>query len=911
VLDSDSENSATKSQIYLATVPGSVQTQVGGSVSFSNNAPAPGGQYTGQLQRDQNGTLLQYEWHNANGFQREPPTFFYQFGSRSFTEPVEPFSAPALPDDLVIDRLHDDLCSLQVHISVTDSSDAATAITIQAEAGSGQSLYRSTFSGDHADTNSDPQQAEGFTHPDDGTIAGETLVRADVVYQVSGSVLFANGTVGSFGPVPSPGGDGSCGNAILPVTVVEPRSTIAGTFFFEQDPADVGADAGVHVNAYRIGFFSADGGYASGTATTSNPGNLPVSYSIAVPQGSYWFGEGQYSAMGSQIDLTWSPGGEFGRIDGVNFNPDAGTWSPLVAANDTDPADTGISPDGLIYVPNNDSAQTANLHARMSFVTGHVTFAGCLPKHTVGLAQVAAYPKYGDTYTGQDGNPHAALVGSSAGVAFGPIFAAGNYEIAAFPGPWTENAYFNTLTSDADVTAPDYVSEYLNIFPTDPRTLALVPGRAHAAVNNRGVTLGAVTVAMRVQNQDGSPRPFNQASASIDFPSDPNESFSVSATIGTLAPLRTLQTIRMLVPVSSTVTIIPHGLVGENTDGTGQQTLTDFPPLTGVQVAAPSTANGCTGLCIDSVTGLTYTDDGTPPSLALLMAVPATVTSALLTVSGTFTDAKPILAATLNGVALALTRVSSTKTSFSVPLQLSPGNNSIAIAASDACGETTSQTAIVKYLTAPVLAPIAAQTVPVGAHVTFTATATDADGDVPTLSATGLPAGAAFAGGVFTWTPTQAQVGVATITVSAAASGLTASLPVAITVTAAPLPPVVGPVAEQSTLENQALTFTVTASDPQGLALTCTAAPLPDGATFVNRVFSWTPGTGKSGDYKFTVTCTDTAGVAGSAAVEVSVGAQPPKLNNQSCACATGGPADFAAFFSLLLLAYPKRRRSS
>jgi hypothetical protein len=57
--------------------------------------------------------------------------------------------------------------------------------------------------------------------------------------------------------------------------------------------------------------------------------------------------------------------------------------------------------------------------------------------------------------------------------------------------------------------------------------------------------------------------------------------------------------------------------------------------------------------------------------------------------------------------------------------------------------------------------------------------------------------------------------------------------------------------ANKAVNEGQALTFTVSASDPDGNPLTYSASNLPSGASFnpATRVFTWTPGSNQSGIY--------------------------------------------------------------
>ena len=71
--------------------------------------------------------------------------------------------------------------------------------------------------------------------------------------------------------------------------------------------------------------------------------------------------------------------------------------------------------------------------------------------------------------------------------------------------------------------------------------------------------------------------------------------------------------------------------------------------------------------------------------------------------------------------------------------------------------------------------------------------------------------------------------------------------------------PVLTPIGNKSVDEGQTLSFTVSATDPDGDALTYSASNLPSGSTFdpATHTFSWTPTYGQAGNYtnvEFTVT---------------------------------------------------------
>src|SRR5205814_1847520 len=98
-----------------------------------------------------------------------------------------------------------------------------------------------------------------------------------------------------------------------------------------------------------------------------------------------------------------------------------------------------------------------------------------------------------------------------------------------------------------------------------------------------------------------------------------------------------------------------------------------------------------------------------------------------------------------------------------------------------------------------------------------------------------------------------------------------------ITVANVDRPPAVTASASQTVAENVALSFTVTASDPDNQAITSLAASgLPPGATFTpngsntSGTFNWTPGyTGAPGPYNVTFTAQNA--LTGSASTAITV----------------------------------------
>ncbi len=168
---------------------------------------------------------------------------------------------------------------------------------------------------------------------------------------------------------------------------------------------------------------------------------------------------------------------------------------------------------------------------------------------------------------------------------------------------------------------------------------------------------------------------------------------------------------------------------------------------------------------------------------------------------------------------------------------------------------------------APVLDPIGSQSVAEGVLLSFTVTASDPDGTIPTLSTSALPTGASFTDngdgtGSFSWTPDYTQAGSYDITFTANDGDLTDDELVTVTVTNTNQAPVLDPIGSQSVAEGVLLSFTVTASDPDGTIPTLTTSTLPTGASFTDNgdgtgSFSWTPDYTQAGSYDITFTAND------------------------------------------------------
>jgi hypothetical protein len=105
---------------------------------------------------------------------------------------------------------------------------------------------------------------------------------------------------------------------------------------------------------------------------------------------------------------------------------------------------------------------------------------------------------------------------------------------------------------------------------------------------------------------------------------------------------------------------------------------------------------------------------------------------------------------------------------------------------------------------APAMSSLSDRSVDAGNALEFSVSATDPDGDGLTYSATGVPTGASFTGGSFTWAPTGDQAGAYTITFVASDGDLSDSQTVTVTVVP-PQPDTTAPVLARCSPEPDAI----------------------------------------------------------------------------------------------------------
>ncbi|MCC6158546.1 MAG: hypothetical protein IT350_10885 [Deltaproteobacteria bacterium] len=162
----------------------------------------------------------------------------------------------------------------------------------------------------------------------------------------------------------------------------------------------------------------------------------------------------------------------------------------------------------------------------------------------------------------------------------------------------------------------------------------------------------------------------------------------------------------------------------------------------------------------------------------------------------------------------------------------------------------------------PVLDAIGPRSTGESEELEFAISATDADGDDLTFSATNLPPGAIFDEdtATFSWAPVLGQAGTWPGVRFLVTDGHAVDEEsITISVGDANFAPVLEPIGPQSIDEGELLVLVLNAADPDGDPVTYTVDTVPSGALFFPAygVFLWTPDQDQAGDYAVTFGATD------------------------------------------------------
>lgn len=191
--------------------------------------------------------------------------------------------------------------------------------------------------------------------------------------------------------------------------------------------------------------------------------------------------------------------------------------------------------------------------------------------------------------------------------------------------------------------------------------------------------------------------------------------------------------------------------------------------------------------------------------------------------------------------------------------------------------------------TAPVINAIPDKTAEAGKETKFTVSATDAENNPLTYTASNLPPGATFdpTTHVFSWIPDASLVGNSYTTTFTVSDGIQQVQDTVLFTVVNPViydPPTFNPIPTSYTVViGGTITFDVLTTDPNGDSIKLTAS-LPKGATFVDHgdgtgTFTWKP-TSKQGpqgkqqtskSYSITFTATDSTGQVSSISTQIKV----------------------------------------
>lgn len=859
-----------------------------------------------QLPRDVGGVRPHYA---LKGDGSPLPAFFLDHGTRVLTLALPAFDAPAAGDLAQTVRV-DDLCALVFEVDADAPGDTFGGLFFSFQA-TGSPVSASFGVPGPPRSGSDPRGLEGYVVVSPGPAAlAEILVPRSAAYVVRGTVLI-NGSAVDFGPLPPVAVDGACQlpPSSPPLSVKLPRARdghLIGALWLRADPAPT-PDAPV-VAWYVMQAADAKLPASVQVENVAPVGDAAAAFDLGLPARTW--------LLAPQAGVTW-PDGRTELLD-LPRATDGGRWSPLVSLPALPQvALAGVYPDASVVLSAAET-ESALFEAPMAFAHGDVVLRGCatvddLSDGTVELTGLS--DGQGRDFTDERGRGARALTGNEGGRGRTPLVPRrGTFEFVGTPGAWTEATERLVLARDGGASGTGLQGEVQ--LSLDMRRLDLVPGRARAVPLHREVALGAVTVTLRVVNEDGSLRPFRHPAARIAGASLLD---AASAPIGTFLALAnesreagTEQHVRLVAP-PGTWDVELTAEVPEHPDGTGPFTVAPFPPMVRVPFRPPRADGSCDAICIDAQTGQYVGDDLQAPVVALDAPLPARTADETLIFGGLVSDESPVESLTVAGLDVALAGApqdGSRRFRASVPLH--EGDNTIDLVATDRCGEVRTVAFPVFHVVnhPPRLMPVDDRTVAEGDAFLIVLVADDPDGDPLTFRLEGatLPTPGPLldpATGLVTWVTDYASEGTYPVDFVVSDGRLEARQRATIVVTHVNEPPVVvavGGVAARGPLplaftghEGAPLELAVVTRDGDGEPVTlslATAEGVPGRAlALVDEAIEWTPGYGDAGRYVLVLTATDPEGA--SDAVEVLLDIlptnRPPVLSDSGAHVADEG----------------------
>ncbi len=290
-----------------------------------------------------------------------------------------------------------------------------------------------------------------------------------------------------------------------------------------------------------------------------------------------------------------------------------------------------------------------------------------------------------------------------------------------------------------------------------------------------------------------------------------------------------------------------------------------------------SLTNIASGLSSNILTGgFTYAANATP----VLAAIGAQETTENISLGFTVTamdadgDTPLLTSSTLPGTASFEDNGDGTGSFNWLPLFTDAGVYSVTFYATDAVVSSAVDSEVVQITVleagnqSPVMAPVNDTSIAEGGTLALVVSASDPDGEIPSLSASGYPTNASFTDnldgtGNFDFSPDLTQAGVYDIVFKAMDAAMEVdSIVVQITVTEVNQAPELATIGSQSGIEGILLTFAVSATDADGTVPVLSTSELPEGASFTDSLngagaFEWIPSFTDFGTHQVTFYATD------------------------------------------------------
>ena len=231
------------------------------------------------------------------------------------------------------------------------------------------------------------------------------------------------------------------------------------------------------------------------------------------------------------------------------------------------------------------------------------------------------------------------------------------------------------------------------------------------------------------------------------------------------------------------------------------------------------------------------------------------------------------------------------------PAQANVGTHNVVITVSDGTAAPVAQSFQIVVADAndpPVFTSTAPTNATQGVGYTYTATATDPDGNTLTFAAPTRPSWLTLSGATLSGTPGQANVGTHNVTITVS-DGTAAPVAQSFQIVVANVndPPVFTSTAPTTATQGVTYSYTAMATDPDGNTLTFAAPTLPAWLTLSGATLSGTPGQANVGTHSVMITVSDgtAAPVAQSFQIVVADANDPPVFTSTAPTTATQGVA--------------------